>query len=146
VVAVQFKQTAWEIAGIMNYAYGGLKVTNQTNAQYSVPINSGGTNDISVTFMNLNPYPMSLNVWFTQQTSSNILVIVLGVLGGILFIGLVIVAVCIIKKMRSPAQQVNPLSVMMMRGSVRIQDVNDLNNQEIESYFPAVLCKNVINE
>ena len=145
IIAVQFKKSSAEVAGLMNYASRGLFLSGSANIQSSIPIDSGGSSDISVSFININPYPASLNVWFNNQKASNTLIIVLAVLGGILFLGLVVVAVCVIKKMRSSPQQVNPLG-SMMRGSVRAQNANDLNNQEIETYFPTVLCKNVINE
>ncbi len=67
-----------------------------------------------------------------MKTSSNVLVIVLSVLGGILFIGLVVVAVCIIRRMRNNDQQVSPLSAMMVRGNtIRVNNPDDLNTQEI---------------
>jgi FtsH-binding integral membrane protein len=67
-----------------------------------------------------------------MKTSSNVLVIVLSVLGGILFIGLVVVAVCILRRMRNNDQQVSPLSAMMVRGNtIRVNNPDDLNTQEI---------------
>jgi len=101
-VAIQFQYYPNEVAGIINYASGGLKLINQSNTQFSVPINSGGTNNVSVTFINLGPTPASLNIWYTVQTSVNLLVIVLIALGGILLVGVIVVVVCIIRRVRSP--------------------------------------------
>ena len=131
--AVQFKNYNSEVAGLMNYAStGGLRTLTQYNTQYSLSVNTGGVYEISVSFLNLNSAPVTINIWYVVQTSSNILVIVLAVLGSILFIGLVVVAVCIIRKMRSSGQSINPLSAMMARANTtRIHNVNDLNAQEI---------------
>jgi hypothetical protein len=73
-----------------------------------------------------------------------VLLIVLAVLGGVLFIGLVIVGVCMIRRMRNGEAQVGPLSNMMMvSGRVIRVGTNDLTVQEIEMYFPGVLCRSV---
>lgn len=102
IAAIQLKNFNSEVAGLMNFADNGLRSLSQYNTQYSVSINTGGTYDISLSFLNLNPYSVTLSVWFISQPSTNILVIVLAVLGGILFIGLVVVATCIIRRMRNP--------------------------------------------
>lgn len=63
-VLVQFKYFSSEVAGLVNFASGGFKLVNQTVTQFTVPINSGGTNDISVSFINLNVNPANLQVWY----------------------------------------------------------------------------------
>ena len=85
----------------MNYApTGGLNALTQPNIQYSIKINSGGS-DVSVSFLNFNNYATTINVWYTVASSTNVLLIVLAVLGGVLFVGLVIVAICMVRRMRS---------------------------------------------
>lgn len=86
---------------------------------------------MSISFLNLNSNAVVINVWYSVKTSSNVLIIVLSVLGGILFIGLVVVAVCIIRRMRNnEQQQVSPLSAMLVRANtVRVNNPNDLNTQ-----------------
>jgi hypothetical protein len=103
---------------------------------------------VSISFLNLNANAVVINVWYSVKTSSSVLIIVLSVLGGILFIGLIVVAVCIIRRMRNnEQQQVSPLSAMLVRANtVRVNNPNDLNTQEIETYFPTVLCRNVLSE
>jgi hypothetical protein len=129
--AIQFKYFQSEIAGIMNAATSGIKTLSQYNTQYSISVSTGGTNDVSVSFLNLNNNSVVVNTWFAVKSTSSILIIVLSVLGGILFIGLVVVAVCIIRRMRnSDHAQVSPLSAMMARAnSLRINNQNDLNTQ-----------------
>ena len=129
--AIQFKYFQSEVAGIINAAVSGLKSLTQYNTQYSISVSTGGTNDVSVSFLNLNANSVVINVWFAVKSSSNVLIIVLSVLGGILFIGLVVVAVCIIRRMRNnEQQQVSPLSAMLVRANtLRINNANDLNTQ-----------------
>lgn len=129
--AIQFKYFQTEVAGIMNYASGGLKSISQYNTQYSISVSTGSTNDVSISFLNLNSNAMVVNVWFAVKTSSNVLIIVLSILGGILFVGLVVVALCIVRRMRSNEhQQVSPLSAMMVRANtIRVNNPNDLTTQ-----------------
>lgn len=50
----------------------------------------------------------SVTIWFDEVASTNVLAIVLGVLGGILFIALVIAAIYIARRVRSGNNVVNP--------------------------------------
>lgn len=76
-----------------------------TGNQSGIPItvSSSGT-PISVTFGKYDNSPgiMNISIYFNAASSgNNILVIILSVLGGILFIGLIIGACYIIRNMRS---------------------------------------------
>jgi hypothetical protein len=142
---IQFKQRSDEYAGWMNYvANGGQNSITRTATEYTISISSSG-NDVAVAFWNPNANSVSLTVWYTEDSSSNVLLIVLAVLGGVLFILLVIVAVYIVRRMNSNAnRQVQPGSPLR-RASIARQTENTLSAQEIEIYFPTVLCKNVFN-
>jgi len=115
VVAYQFKSFSSDVAGIINYAEGGLYTINQnTTTGYNISIQTFG-NDTSVSFLNLNPTSVSIAIFYTVQSSSggaNILIIVLALLGTILFIGLVIVVFCLVKRMQNPQPQVQSISYM----------------------------------
>lgn len=131
------------MAGLLNYAQnGGLNSINKANTQYSISISSSGT-DISVSFLNLNTVQTSINVWYSVDSSSSILLIVLAALGAILFIGLIIVAVCIVKRMRNSSQIIHPRQSAVSNTSLVRPSENTLTAQEIETYFPTVLCKHV---
>lgn len=105
---IQFKSRDGDVAGLINYASnGGYNPLTQANTQYTIGISSSGT-DVSVSFLNLNSGQVNLNVWYNLETSSDILMIILAVLGAVLFVGLVIVAICIVKKMNNSSQMVHP--------------------------------------
>lgn len=105
---IQFKSRDNDVAGLINYAgSGGFNPLRQANTQYTISITSQGS-DVTVSFLNYNTNQVNISVWYNVDESSNILLIILAVLGSILFIGLVIVGVCIVKKMNNPSQMVHP--------------------------------------
>lgn len=105
---IQFKTRDSDVAGLINYASnGGYNALTQANTQYTIGITSSGT-DVSVSFLNLNSGQVNLNVWYNLESTSDILMIILAVLGAVLFVGLVIVAICIVKKMNNSTQMVHP--------------------------------------
>ena len=83
--------------------------------QYNVNINSKGKN-VALSFWNSNSVRASLTIWYTVDEATNILLIILGVLGGVLFILLLVVAIYIVKKMNSnEMRQVQPNSPLRSR-------------------------------
>lgn len=131
------------MAGWMNYVTNGGKSTvTKVDTQYNVNIMSNGK-DISVGFWNPNAAKVRIIVWYEEDDGANVLLIILGVLGGVLFVLLLIVAIYIVKKMNSnEMRQVQPNSPLRSRARAQAQE-NMLTKEEIEIYFPAVLCRNV---
>lgn len=95
---------------------------------YQITINSGG-NDVSIGVINHNAASTNFSIQYTTQTTLNILVIVLGVLGGLLLIALIVAAFFIIRKIRSPAQVIHPQNSAASRQSIIQQ--NMLTAEEI---------------
>lgn len=93
----------------MNFADNSARfMTNTAGQSYQIDITSGG-NDVSIGIINQNAaLQMNFIIWYTVTQTVNVLVIVLGVLGGLLFIALVIAAFFIIKRLRSTEGMVNP--------------------------------------
>lgn len=58
--------------------------------------------------LNQNASPINFSISYTTSSSVNILVIVLGVLGGLLLIALIVVACFVIRRMRNPSQIIHP--------------------------------------
>jgi hypothetical protein len=141
-VFIQFKTFPTEIAGLVNYVISpsgkaDYLITTVTDT-YQITINSGG-NDVSVGVINHNAASTNFSIQYTTQTTLNILVIVLGVLGGLLLIALIVAAFFIIRKIRSPTQVIHPQNGAAGRQSVIQQ--NMLTAEEIEVYFPSVSCR-----
>lgn len=65
----------------------------------------------------------NVRVQYTTQTTLNILVIVLGVLGGLLLIALIVAAFFIIRKIRTPNQMIHPQASAAMRQSMIHQNM-----------------------
>ncbi len=53
---------------------------------------------MSFSVISFNSNPIDLEIIINISEASNVLVIVLGILGGILLIGLIVAAVCIVRK------------------------------------------------
>ncbi len=110
-VFIQFKTFSGEVAGLANMAatsngYAAY-LANNPALVYQTTINSGGS-DISVGVISQGGISINFTIWYTTESSVNLLIIILGVLGGILLIVLIIAACCIIKRMRSPSQMIHP--------------------------------------
>ena len=95
--------------------------------------------------LNQNSSPINFSIWYSTSSSVNILVIVLGVLGGLLLIALIVVACFVIRRMRNPSQMIHPHASAMMLQQAQIQE-NTLTAGEIEIYFPSVQCRNAFTE
>ncbi len=146
-VFIQFKTYPTETAGLINYVIsaGGKANYMITSAidTYQITINSGG-NDVSVGVFNHNAATANFAIQYTTTTSLNILVIVLGVLGGLLLIALIIAAFFIIRRIRNPTQIIHPQHSAASRQSLLQQ--NALTQEEIEVYFPSVSCRIAFTE
>jgi hypothetical protein len=86
--------------------------------------------DISVGVINQNSNPANFGIWYTTSQSLNILVVVLGVLGGLLLIALIVAACFIIKRIRNPTQMVHPNSSAALILQAQIYQ-NTLTAEEI---------------
>jgi hypothetical protein len=96
---------------------------NIASQSYQININSGGS-DVSIGIINQNiGVNANFNAVYTTQTSVNILVIVLGVLGGLLIIALIVAACFIIKRIRNPAQAIHPNSSAIIHRQSAQQDM-----------------------
>jgi hypothetical protein len=125
-VFVQFKTFSTEIAGLINSVItaGGpatYLITNVTQ-NYQITINSGGS-DVSIGVINQNTVLANFSAQYTTQTTLNILVIVLGVLGGLLLIALIVAAFFIIRRIRTPNQMIHPQASAAMRQSMIHQNM-----------------------
>jgi hypothetical protein len=148
-VFIQFKTFSGEIAGLFNVvptgggSYAAYTIVNPAQS-YQLTINSGST-DVSIGVLNQNSNTVNFTIWYTVTSTVNILVIVLGVLGGLLLIALIVVACFIIKRMRNPQQVIHPNSSAALVHQAQIQS-NMLSGEEIETYFPSVSCRTAFSE
>lgn len=99
--------------------YASYLITNPAQT-YQITINSGGS-DVMVGVINQNSAAINFTVWYTVQSSLNILVIVLGVLGGLLLIALIVVACFVIRRMRNPTQIIHPQASANLLRQAQIQ-------------------------
>ena len=107
----------------MNYVSdGGRNELSLANTQYNVNLNSKGKN-IALSFWNGNGVNAHLSIWYVIDEGTNILLIILGVLGGVLFILLLVVAIYIVKKMNSnEMRQIQPNSPLRSRNRQQNND------------------------
>ena len=125
-VFVQFKTFSTETAGLINCVVtpsgpATYMIDNATKT-YQITINSGGS-DVSIGVINHNNAIANLSTQYSTQTPLNILVIVLGVLGGLLLIALIGAAFFIIRRIRSPGQIIHPQASAAMRQSLVQQNM-----------------------
>lgn len=110
-VYVQFKQFTSEEAGTLNYVSNGMFSLNDSAPNNTVDINPQGS--IAIGIYNYGATPVTFTIWYEESSASNILVIVLGVLGGVLFIALVVAACYIARRASRNSSLVNPNSLQV---------------------------------
>jgi hypothetical protein len=109
---VQFQDKSTDIAGYFNYVNPSSGVGRYNvvyaNYQFTLQINSGG-NSVSIGIKNKDTQSRIFTIGYTTVPSTtNVLAIVLGVLGGLLLIALLVAAYFIIRRVRSSDQQIHP--------------------------------------
>lgn len=92
---------------------------------------------LSIAVANFNNIDTVTKLTIQASETASILVIVLGILGGILFIFLFISVVCIVKRSREQNSRVESEVQLGVHS-------NKLSGDEIEKYFPAVLFSSLV--
>lgn len=129
-----------EVASYYNVETSGsgrpaiFPIARGANARVRATLNE---QPLSMAVVNFNSIDTVTRVTISAADEVNILVIVLGILGGILFIFLVVSIVCIAKRSREQNSRVESDVQLGVNSS-------KLSGDEIEKYFPPVLFSNVI--
>ena len=100
-VYVQFKRFDGEVASFYNVASGSSDGRYLLSGnQLKIDASPGGKKTL-ITAVSFYSHGTDFKITYYDTSGVSVLVIVMSVLGGLIFIGLVIAAICIIKRNRS---------------------------------------------
>jgi hypothetical protein len=122
-----------ELAGIVNYFPSSL-----AQGMYIfgfgqlVSIEFKTTSNLLLGIINPNPNTVNITLGFTEKSEINVLVIVIAVVGGVFFLGLMIVAFVVLKRINNHRREVLPEGHLLRKRPMK------LSRDEIEAYFPAL--------
>ena len=136
------------MAGLVNYftsPFISTRYKTVASVANTITINSNGK-EVSISILNQLTSSATFTIQYTTastEASTNLLIIILAVLGGVLFISLVIAGFFLIKRMNNNQNMVNPR--ISSSNMIQIQQVqNNLSSIEIEMYFPSVNASAVL--
>jgi hypothetical protein len=144
-IFLQTVETANELAGEVNYfpsSLGEGRYTVSQASERSISLSTGGQS-IAIGVINTNAGTVSFDIRFTKVSQTNVMIIVIAVLGGLLLLGLIIAAFFVIRRVKQPDRVIHP-EYFTGHHQARQQQApppsNKLTAKQINEFFPEVPC------
>lgn len=110
ILFIQTQTFADELPGITNYrpeSGGEGKFFYSSGASISMDLSASGCH-LLVGVINPHANSVGFSILFNEKSGVNVIVIIIGVMGGIIFLGLVISAIIILRKLHRSRREVLP--------------------------------------
>lgn len=143
ILSLQTVETSNELAGVVNYfpsSLGEGRYTVSQASERSISLATGGQS-ISIGVINTNAGPVSFDIRFTKVSQTNVMIIVIAVLGGLLLLGVIIAAFFVIRRVKQPDRVIHPEYLTgHQHQRQQAPPSNKLTAKQIDEYFPEVPC------